>query len=369
MNVTNPYEVLGVSENASLDDCTAAYKKLVKKYHPDLNPNDVIASEAMKEINKAYDSIKSGDFSQYANSNAENSNSDDFSDDKFTNESNSLIKDFVNDMKFSVTFTKYDRQKNKWCAICSIGLFAGCMYLLTEYVLKYCNYERFYYFFTDAFNKEDFFAPNMKRVAEYLPKINIELYINILAKMFLACAISITAVFLLTAIYNVFYICCFDKIKKISKSITYNKDDLDEDECLNFLSGMHKTGKIIKAVKTVNIMYAVVTYLTLLSVAATIAMYAVFQSALFFPIKFKTYKFLMIAIAIVMFVVVAIFISEKCDRIKGNKCFENANCIENLDTFFKGLGIALVPMLIILSLVILGIYIVVSLLGGGKKND
>lgn len=59
MNIaTDPYEILGIRENADIEECTDAYKKLAKKYHPDLNPNDAIAREAMKEINRAYDTIK-----------------------------------------------------------------------------------------------------------------------------------------------------------------------------------------------------------------------------------------------------------------------------------------------------------------------
>ena len=36
----NPYTVLGVSEAASDEEIRAAYRRLAKKYHPDLNPND-----------------------------------------------------------------------------------------------------------------------------------------------------------------------------------------------------------------------------------------------------------------------------------------------------------------------------------------
>lgn len=58
--ITNPYKVLGVPDGASEEECTKAYKKLAKKYHPDLNPNDPTASEKMAEINSAYDQIKNG---------------------------------------------------------------------------------------------------------------------------------------------------------------------------------------------------------------------------------------------------------------------------------------------------------------------
>lgn len=49
----NYYEVLGVSKTASEDEIKAAYKKLVKQYHPDLHPNDKLAAEKFKEINEA----------------------------------------------------------------------------------------------------------------------------------------------------------------------------------------------------------------------------------------------------------------------------------------------------------------------------
>lgn len=56
----NPYEVLGVSENASDDEIKSAYRKLAKKYHPDNYANSPLAATAekkMKEINEAYDNI------------------------------------------------------------------------------------------------------------------------------------------------------------------------------------------------------------------------------------------------------------------------------------------------------------------------
>lgn len=56
--ITNPYKVLGVPDGASEEECTKAYKKLAKKYHPDLNPGDERAAEKMAEINAAYDQIK-----------------------------------------------------------------------------------------------------------------------------------------------------------------------------------------------------------------------------------------------------------------------------------------------------------------------
>ncbi len=56
----DPYEVLGVSKNATDDQIKNAYRELARKYHPDNyidNPLSDLAAEKMKEINDAYDAI------------------------------------------------------------------------------------------------------------------------------------------------------------------------------------------------------------------------------------------------------------------------------------------------------------------------
>ncbi len=49
----DPYKVLGLSPGASDEEVTKAYRKLAKKYHPDLNPNDKETAKKMSEINAA----------------------------------------------------------------------------------------------------------------------------------------------------------------------------------------------------------------------------------------------------------------------------------------------------------------------------
>ena len=48
------YEVLGIDRNASASEIKKAYRKLAKKYHPDVNVGDSLAEEKIKDINEAY---------------------------------------------------------------------------------------------------------------------------------------------------------------------------------------------------------------------------------------------------------------------------------------------------------------------------
>ena len=48
------YEVLGVSKTASDSELKSAYRKLAKKYHPDVNPGDKEAEAKFKEATEAY---------------------------------------------------------------------------------------------------------------------------------------------------------------------------------------------------------------------------------------------------------------------------------------------------------------------------
>jgi len=53
MSFIDYYEVLGINKNASEDDIKKTYRKLARKLHPDLNPNDKDAQAKFQKINEA----------------------------------------------------------------------------------------------------------------------------------------------------------------------------------------------------------------------------------------------------------------------------------------------------------------------------
>lgn len=71
--MSNPYEVLGISPNATNDEVKKAYRELSRKYHPDSyvdNPLSDLAEEKFKEVQEAYDQImkqREGGFGDYGN--------------------------------------------------------------------------------------------------------------------------------------------------------------------------------------------------------------------------------------------------------------------------------------------------------------
>lgn len=91
--MSNPYEVLGIKQGASEEEIKKAYRKLVKKYHPDRyqqNPLYDLAEEKLAEINEAYDYLTK-------NSNSVNSNGS----SGWSNKSNS--SDFYNKVRMNIS--------------------------------------------------------------------------------------------------------------------------------------------------------------------------------------------------------------------------------------------------------------------------
>src|SRR5215208_2349932 len=55
------YDVLGIAKSATADEIKSAYRKLARKYHPDVNPGDKSAEDKFKEINEAYEVLSDTD--------------------------------------------------------------------------------------------------------------------------------------------------------------------------------------------------------------------------------------------------------------------------------------------------------------------
>lgn len=49
------YQILGVKKDAKADEIKKSYRRLARKFHPDVNPNDKVAEEKFKEVQEAYD--------------------------------------------------------------------------------------------------------------------------------------------------------------------------------------------------------------------------------------------------------------------------------------------------------------------------
>ncbi|NME82718.1 J domain-containing protein [Clostridium sp. SM-530-WT-3G] len=109
----NPYEVLGVKPGASQDEIKSAYRKLIKKYHPDQygdNPLKDLAQEKMIEINEAYDALTKNGGNSYNSSSSYSSNTSSqsygntySSNNSYTNTSADFmqIRQMINSRNFS----------------------------------------------------------------------------------------------------------------------------------------------------------------------------------------------------------------------------------------------------------------------------
>src|SRR5579864_9244320 len=61
MDYKDYYKVLGVARGASSEEIKKAFRKLARKYHPDVNPGDKKAEAKFKEINEAYEVLSDSD--------------------------------------------------------------------------------------------------------------------------------------------------------------------------------------------------------------------------------------------------------------------------------------------------------------------
>ncbi|BAW96762.1 chaperone protein dnaJ [[Synechococcus] sp. NIES-970] len=69
-NLRNYYEILGVPRNASSEEIKRAFRRLARRYHPDVNPGDKVAEEKFKDLNEAYevlsDDVRRSQYDQFS---------------------------------------------------------------------------------------------------------------------------------------------------------------------------------------------------------------------------------------------------------------------------------------------------------------
>ncbi len=107
----NPYKVLEIDENATQQQIKDAYRRLVKKYHPDKyvdNPLSSLAEEKMREINQAYDML-TGAGSSYKNTGSSSS----YSGSSSGSASFSRIRQMINMGQYDQAMTILDNMSNR----------------------------------------------------------------------------------------------------------------------------------------------------------------------------------------------------------------------------------------------------------------
>ena len=122
--ISDPYKVLGVPPTATDEEIAKAYRKLAKKYHPDLNQGNEEAAKKMSEINSAYDQIKQGYTSSSNNGYSHGTYNNDTS---FANEYNSVIH-YLNSRYYNEALNVLNTIPNKsarwyyYSAIANLGI-------------------------------------------------------------------------------------------------------------------------------------------------------------------------------------------------------------------------------------------------------
>ncbi len=113
----NPYQVLGVPSGADLAECTRAYKRLAKKYHPDLNPGDHVAEAKMAEVNAAFDAIKNGNTAKSTSTGS--SRSADAGSDYYT-----AVVNFINHGQYAQAINllgNMDKSDTRWYYLAALA--------------------------------------------------------------------------------------------------------------------------------------------------------------------------------------------------------------------------------------------------------
>jgi len=144
MTTQESYIILGLNQNASIEDIKSAYRKLAKQYHPDKTNGDEFLAEMFKKIKAAYDLlvyIKSSNTNQQDNENL-NSRQNEYQKvifnpnlEKWIDNHHKVI-DYINNCKDSLSYIKTISSK-KYLSILNIAKLIGIAFLITIFFYPY----------------------------------------------------------------------------------------------------------------------------------------------------------------------------------------------------------------------------------------
>ena len=351
MNISteNPYEVLGVKDNASLEECTLAYKKLAKKYHPDLNPDDHIASEVMKQINAAYETIKNAD--NAVNGETQNNHKKQAkSTEKQTDKGNNNRSDKV----YNIYLIHKSKTNMIYQLIFSILLAIAVGYLI------------FYLMIPNMPNTNGMFATLLKNIFgndgksilslyqvnyDQIPKmIKIDYFtlLMITDVSLVVAAFSVLAMLMMGIPFNILYIRAVGYLQKHNGEVMHNSI---------------KVERMFHNIEVFNKVYQISSYVSL-------GLYALARTFMMLVVVFGVVSFGKYVFAVIYFIV-AILMLPKCIAIKKRRIQKNTayDWNENLNTYFLGLLCATVPYLIATCIPTIIGFGVIGLIASGARRD
>lgn len=375
--IDNPYHVLGVKDNAGMNEVTAAYKKLAKKYHPDLNPDDAVAAEAMKTINMAYEKIKNGytvqsEFNASTASEAQ-TNAAPHYEQKSSNSSDGKSKSNVNEKTKEEYFMITKPHRLIVYMIYSLLLAGAALYgfyVLTrffhtnEFILSYYSDGISIYAGLKDIALEVVQLDGVKDVLPLMFKsYDADVFIQATTIFVFVSMILFTATLIVTVIYNALYFACVKIMDKCAGAFQNPLTGADALRAYQLQNRMKRTIQIS------NIVYAALSYLSLLVTELSVIMItilsgvglscAIFQEAE----KIKTVVvasriFIALGFVILFFVAVSMLIKKK-ERIATQGKYA---CYENLNTYLLGIVIALIPVLSVMAIAVVVCIIVIKFL-------